>query len=204
MLRAFHALTRVTGVALSISVLVGVVASAAFLSGCSDQSGQQASSPPEGPAEQVLRDAEESTWFQAVRAGTLGAFADYRQNFPNGKHVNEARELIAALEAHARKDADENAWSEAQRSGSAAGFEDYLRTFPNGAQAAQARERIAALTGTNSPSTAEAKADNSGDKKAVTSKTKPKRTSGPTKTATSGAAAHKATPSNPLFRWFWQ
>src|SRR5437868_10469991 len=106
MLRAFHALTRVARLALSVSIFLCAVASVGFLSGCSDHS-EQASSPPEGPSDQVLRDADESTWMQAVRAGTLGAFTDYLQNFPNGKHAAEARERIAALAAQAGNDADE-------------------------------------------------------------------------------------------------
>ena len=140
MLRAFHALTRAARVALSIGVIFSVVAGVGFLSGCSDQS-EQASGPPD----QVLRDADESTWMQAVRAGTLGAFTDYLQNFPNGKHAAEARERIAVLEAQARLDADERAWAAARQADTAAAYADYLRDFPQGAHAAEARERQAAL-----------------------------------------------------------
>jgi len=140
MLRAFHALTRPARVALSIGVLFSVVAGVDFLSGCSDQS-EQASGPPD----QVLRDADENTWMQAVRAGTLGAFTDYLQNFPNGKHAAEARERIAVLEAQARLDADERAWAAARQADTAAAYADYLRDFPQGAHAAEARERQAAL-----------------------------------------------------------
>jgi len=143
MLRAFHALTRAARVALSISILVSAVASAGLLAGCSDQSEQEGS--PQGPPERVLRDADENTWAQAVRAGTLGAFTDYLQNFPNGKHVAEVRERIAALEAQARRDADERAWGVARQANTAAAYADYLRDFPDGAHAAEARERQAAL-----------------------------------------------------------
>jgi outer membrane protein assembly factor BamD (BamD/ComL family) len=139
MLRAFHAITPAARIALSISLLAGVVAGAGFLSGCSDQSG------PDGPPDQVLRDADENSWAQAVRAGTLGAFTDYLQNFPNGRHAAEARERIAALEAQARKDADERAWAVARQADTAAAYADYLRDFPSGAHAAEARERQAAL-----------------------------------------------------------
>jgi hypothetical protein len=145
MLRAFHALTRTARVALCMSVLFSAVASVGFLAGCSDQSEQQSSSPPEGTSEQVLREADENMWVQAVRTGTLGAFTDYLQNFPNGMHAAEARERIAALEAQARKDADERAWAAARQADTAAAYADYLRDFPEGAHAAEARERGAAL-----------------------------------------------------------
>jgi len=144
MLRAFHALTRPARVALPISVFLGALASAAFLSGCSD-SEQQASRPPEGPSEQVLRDADEHMWAQAVHAGTLGAFTDYVHNYTYGKHAAEARERIAALETQAGKDADESAWAAARQPDTAAAYADYLRDFPASAHAAEARERQAAL-----------------------------------------------------------
>jgi hypothetical protein len=144
MLRAFHALTHPARVALSISIFLGVLAGGSLLSGCSD-SEQQASRPPEGPSDQVLRDADEHMWAQAVHAGTLGAFTDYVQNFTNGKHAAEARGRIAALEAQASKDADERAWATARQADTAAAYADFLRDFPASAHGAEARERQAAL-----------------------------------------------------------
>src|SRR6202048_5322271 len=114
MLRAFHALTRTARGALCISVLFSAVPILGFLAGCSDQTEQRRSSPPEGTPEQVLREADENMWVQAVRTGTLGAFTDYLQNFPNGMHAAEARERIATLEAQARQDAGERAWAAAR------------------------------------------------------------------------------------------
>jgi outer membrane protein assembly factor BamD (BamD/ComL family) len=145
MLRAFHALMRAARAALSVSIFIGAMAGVSFLSGCSEQPEQQSSPQSESPSNALLRDADESNWAQAVRTGSLGAFTDYLQNFPNGKHVAEARERIAALNAQARSDADEKAWTEARQVDTAAAYADYLRDFPAGAHAAQARERQAAL-----------------------------------------------------------
>src|SRR5438128_465291 len=104
MLRAFDARRRGARVVFSILLLLAAGTSLGLVTACSERSDQQIS------PDDLQREADERTWLQAVRTGSLAAFTEYLQNFPAGAHAAEARDRIALLEAQAGRDADETAW----------------------------------------------------------------------------------------------
>jgi hypothetical protein len=128
-------------------VMVGIVAGAVLLSGCSQKSEQEQSSTQEQAplGEQASKPTEEKAWADALAGGSAAAFRTYLENFGAGPHAAEARARLATLDAQARREADEKAWSDASHSGTAAAFNAYLRDFENGAHVEQARARVAAL-----------------------------------------------------------
>lgn len=107
-------------------------------------------------------------WEQAVTAGTLEAFASYRQKLPQGQHADEAvarsddlrwdhaksAGTQAAIEgylsgqsarthvAEARQILDDMLWQQAETKDTVTALEAYLKDCPSGRHASEARQRI--------------------------------------------------------------
>ena len=114
------------------------------------------------------KESEFNAWQSTKEAGTLAAFRAYLINFPQGRHLSEAREHVAALEsALAERKEDEAAWTKAQRLGSRPALLGYLLAFPDGRYAGEAKTKLSALDARTASlhkedeAWAKAKADNS-------------------------------------------
>ena len=81
--------------------------------------------------------AERSAWARTVSAGSIDAFKQYLNQFPNGAHASEAQQRMAQVDA--------NAWAQAVRVVSIDAVRNYLNQFPNGSHAAEARQRLDTL-----------------------------------------------------------
>jgi hypothetical protein len=90
------------------------------------------SSPPPSPP-----GADERAWREASNVGTVQAFREYLDRFPDAAHVADARQRIQA--------ADDKAFASATGAGTMVALNQYLTQFPDGAHVAQARDNIAAL-----------------------------------------------------------
>jgi hypothetical protein len=91
--------------------------------------------PVASPVSQAVND--DNAWTDATNTGTVQAFREYLDRFPNGTHVADARQHIQA--------ADDKAWADADGAGTIVALNRYLVQFPSGAHAAQAKTSIAAL-----------------------------------------------------------
>ena len=70
----------------------------------------------------------------------------YLLGFPNGRHVYQAEEQLAALEEEANgRKKDSAAWAKALRTATRAGYEAYLKAQPDGRYIDDAKRKIAAL-----------------------------------------------------------
>ncbi len=81
---------------------------------------------------------DEQAWSATMLAGSPDRFQRYLQEWPAGKHDQEARDSIAAAET---KD-----WKAAQADGSLSAIQGFLQKYPDGADAAQAKAKITELT----------------------------------------------------------
>jgi hypothetical protein len=82
--------------------------------------------------------AEEAFWRNCLKQGTLAAFNQYLDKYPNGPHADEALALIRDLE-------EQQDWERARRVDKTFAYREFLRSFPQGQFANQARERIRVL-----------------------------------------------------------
>jgi hypothetical protein len=96
-----------------------------------------ASPPSTSPPPAAQPSTDERAWLDAASVGTIQAFRQYLDRFPNGLHAAEARQRISA--------ADEKAWADASAAGTMEAFKQYLGQFPDGAHATQARSSIVEL-----------------------------------------------------------
>ena len=78
------------------------------------------SRPIASPASQAVND--ESAWTDATSTGTVQAFREYLDRFPNGAHVADARQRIQA--------SDDKAWADADSAGTIVALNRYLVQFP--------------------------------------------------------------------------
>ncbi len=82
--------------------------------------------------------ADERAWLEATDAGTVQAWRQYLNAFPDGAHAADARQRAQA--------ADDKAFAAALGAGTVVALNQYLTLFPDGAQhVAQAQASLAAL-----------------------------------------------------------
>jgi hypothetical protein len=82
--------------------------------------------------------ADNDAWGRAVISGSIEAFTQYLNQFPNGAHAKEAHTRIDTL----RKASDDIAWSQATSANTIEAFTQYLNQFPSGVHAGEAQQRI--------------------------------------------------------------
>ena len=85
----------------------------------------------------------EAAAYQAAREkGTLETLREYLAMYSNGKHADEARQLIAEMEASAAAERDERAYDDAMKKGDIEALQEYLDAFPEGIHAAEVRASL--------------------------------------------------------------
>ncbi|MFC2086881.1 SPOR domain-containing protein [Bacteroidota bacterium] len=101
--------------------------------------------------------ADNNAWETALNENTIEAFQGYVDNFPTGRHTDEALSKIADIEAQdslfsaQEKQAaldeqmDEQAWDSAKTVNTVASYETYIMKFPQGMHVIEANERIKRL-----------------------------------------------------------
>ncbi|HEY4406206.1 MAG TPA: toll/interleukin-1 receptor domain-containing protein [Xanthobacteraceae bacterium] len=90
------------------------------------------SSPPPSPP-----GADERAWREASNVGTVQAFREYLDRYPDAAHFADARQRIQV--------ADDKAFTIASGAGTMLALNQYLTQFPDGAHVAQAQASVAAL-----------------------------------------------------------
>jgi hypothetical protein len=118
--------------------------------------------------EQAKERLDEATWNKAQLEKTILAFAEYIRQFPQGKHVTEAREAMAKIQKSmdttaeeveiakerellppdpvlAAKTDEDAAWKNAERSNTFLAYLDFVQRFPKSDYAAQAKKRMEEL-----------------------------------------------------------
>lgn len=79
-------------------------------------------------------DSRESAWLDAEKQNTISAYETFVRNYPDGDHVEAARERI-----------EEMKFASAKAAGAADDLEAYLAAYPSGRHADQAKELLAPL-----------------------------------------------------------
>jgi hypothetical protein len=114
-------------------------------------------------AEQARR-KEEAAWLGAKSAGTIGAYQAYMASFPNGRHLQEAQDLInnikqvealeklektkreqqmvAQRQEEQKREAEEKLWQQTKKVNSLAAYRKYLQIYPDGIYADEAYDLI--------------------------------------------------------------
>ncbi|ETX16250.1 hypothetical protein OCH239_07495 [Roseivivax halodurans JCM 10272] len=94
------------------------------------------------------------------------ALRGYIDRFPNGSHVQEAKQRLNRLEDNAREQAaerDRNAFDHARDADTVKAYGRYLDEWPNGAFVGRAQDRIAALRDAQKPKNENKNNGNGGD-----------------------------------------
>ncbi len=81
--------------------------------------------------------ADERAWLEATDAGTVQAWRQYLNAFPDGAHAADARQRAQA--------ADDKAFAAALGAGTVVALNQYLTLFPDGAHVAQVQASLATL-----------------------------------------------------------
>ena len=96
---------------------------------------EQTQKEPEEKAPKI--GADDAAWVKALEKDTLQGYREYLENFPKGRHADDAQAEIDVY--------DNKAWATAEQRNTLAGYEDYLEAWPEGLHADKARERIAEI-----------------------------------------------------------
>lgn len=98
--------------------------------------------------EQILRKKDEEAYRKAISANSIYSFQKYIDTFPNGYHVDEAKnrrdQLVNSTKLENRIK-DDVQFETASGSNTIAAYEEYLKSLPYGIHAAEAKNRIASL-----------------------------------------------------------
>ncbi len=86
----------------------------------------------------TMPDDPSVVYFDAVKAGTVQALADFISRYPMHERADEARALMASLE-------DDAFWETTVAANTVAAYRRYILVFPDGTYAADAEQRMAAL-----------------------------------------------------------
>ena len=93
---------------------------------------------------------DEVAWQMAIADGKLEDYKAYLEKYPEGKHVEEAKEKVEELEekklmALAK---DEAAWMTATKINTLEEYQGYLKQYPEGRHSKEAKEKVEELTET--------------------------------------------------------
>ena len=89
-------------------------------------------------ASQVEAAEDDEAYARAQSTGTASGYGEYLETNPSGRHVEEARTLLAEAEA-----ADDAAYERAKKAGTVAAYGEYLRAYANGRHAAEVAAKVA-------------------------------------------------------------
>ena len=96
-------------------------------------------------------EGDQKAWHETRQKGSIAALRAYLLSFPNGRHVDQAEERLAALEEEANgRKKDAAAWARALRNATRAGYEGYLKAQPDGRYVDDAKRKIASLAAAES------------------------------------------------------
>jgi curved DNA-binding protein CbpA len=96
-------------------------------------------------------EGDKKAWDETRETGSIAALRAYLLSFPNGRHVDQAEERLAALEEEANgRKKDSAAWARALRASTRAGYEAYLKAQPDGRYVDDAKRKMASLAAAES------------------------------------------------------
>jgi Caspase domain len=83
----------------------------------------------------VKKQTEKDEWESALRHNTEGSYWEYKNKYPNGKFVKEAKQKLKDI-------GDGNAWAAVLNRDAAYDYSDYLDKYPDGNHADEARSKL--------------------------------------------------------------
>ncbi len=83
-------------------------------------------------------DRQQAAWEEAQEAGTMAAYQEFLETYPESPNAEQARARIDEMRRT-------QLWEEARQADSAAAYEAFLTEFPQSAEAEQARARLSEL-----------------------------------------------------------
>ena len=86
----------------------------------------------------VACDRQGAHWEEAQQEGTITAYEEYVERYPDGPNADQARNRIETLRA-------EQAWAEAQQRDTMPAYQEFLEAYPDAASADEARDRMQTL-----------------------------------------------------------
>ena len=107
-------------------------------------SGTVAAEPAAGAETAVPQDDATTTYFTAVKAGTVEALAGFIKLYPTHTRAEDARALMAAME-------DDAFWEKTQGAATVSAYKRYLLVFPQGTYADEAAKWLAAARAGGTP-----------------------------------------------------
>lgn len=94
-----------------------------------------------GEAKGIIREMDEMAWQEAVKDNATIAFEKYVMDFPDGIHLEEAKNKAAEL----TDGTEDEAWRTALEAHSAAAYSEYLAQYPEGKYVQKAKAAITKL-----------------------------------------------------------
>lgn len=95
--------------------------------------------------EHILLHADDDAWEKVVQANTIEAAQEYLDNFPEGKHRDDARELIRVIENQEKgiqqKNEADTAWQNVDKR-DIQSLRDFINDYPNSEHVAEANQLI--------------------------------------------------------------
>lgn len=85
------------------------------------------------PQGKHVGEVDDKLWAVASKIGSYSAYLSF---FPNGKHADEARQLLVGQQE------EENMWQRACGIDTVDAYQEYINAYPNGIHVAEARRRI--------------------------------------------------------------
>lgn len=88
---------------------------------------------------------DDEYWTRTGARGTIDGLRAYLESYPRGRHAEEARERLAALESEAERDEKIEAWRRAREADTIEAYREFIRRYPDSPTVEKARERIREL-----------------------------------------------------------
>lgn len=82
--------------------------------------------------EKEEQEKEQETWENVSKSNTIPAYKAYLSEFRNGKHADQAREIIKKLEYDEIRKKEDQLWSEAILANTSESYQLYLDKYPSG------------------------------------------------------------------------
>ena len=90
--------------------------------------------------EEAKHQADDEAFARAKAKGTVQSYRSYLEEFPSGRHTEEARHLSDEAEERTRVEADDEAFARAKAKGTADSYRSYLEAFPSGRHSEEAQK----------------------------------------------------------------